>query len=251
MGLVLIFGATATSPATAVEPPALPTCENVRHAVVTDVDETLTTADSELWKQVLVNPAYNPLERPDASEMLAAYAAKGYWIVYVTARPEQLQLRDGRTERKATNDWLDAIGSPRTGDRSMTFLAPDVFSGLLPRGYKGEVVKSLQASGFSVDYAYGNASTDFQAYADAGLPLERTFSIGELAGYDGTTAIAGDGYSDHLASHLPAVQAVCDPEATPPGPDASCPLVSYDGIIPWLLNRILHIPVQAHDLACH
>lgn len=252
VAIVLVGGVSAAIAASAPSD-ALPTCDVARHVVVTDVDETLTTSDLENVRQLL-DPSYDQKERADASETFSAYRAKGYWLVYVTARPEPLVLRDGRPYRQATLDWFDAHGFPHPEDASSTYFAPDPFSGLVPRSYKGEVIDALQDAGFEVDYAYGNASTDFQAFADAGIPLDRTFSIGKLAGWGGTTPILDGGYTGHLATFLPTVPAVCDPLSTPPGDPSQCPPVQYDGLFPWLFSDLLaafHVTIPSHVLPCH
>ncbi len=53
--------------------------------LVTDIDETLTTLDSEFLAQ-LADPTYVPEMRPDANTLMQGYYALGYRILYVTAR---------------------------------------------------------------------------------------------------------------------------------------------------------------------
>lgn len=254
--VAVLMVAAATAAVTAASPAgatAMATCDVERHVVVTDVDETLTTSDAENLHQIL-DPSYDQKQRADASATFEAYHDKGYWIAYVTARPETLVLRDGRPYRTATDQWFSAHGFPHPDGVSDVYFSPDLLSSLLPRGYKGEVVKALQAAGFQVDYAYGNASTDFQAYADAGLPLDHTFSIGKLAGWGGTTPITGGDYTDHLATFLPTVPSVCDMATTPQAGPATCPPVQYDGLLPWLfrgLFALLGKQIPSHVLPCH
>lgn len=252
---LVLLCATATAGATAASPAAATaaTCDVERHVVVTDVDETLTTSDVENLHQIL-DPTYDQKERTDASATFQAFHDKGYWIAYVTARPETLTLGDGRSYRTATDQWFGAHGFPTPENLSEVYLSPDLWSSLIPRGYKGQVVKALQAAGYQVDYAYGNASTDFQAYADAGVALDRTFSIGKLAGWGGTTAITGGTFTDHLATFLPSVPVVCDMGATPPGGPSVCPPVQYDGLLPWVFRDLLahlKVPIASHVLPCH
>lgn len=225
------------------------TCTDVRRAIVTDVDETLTTADLEFFFAYL-NPRYDPAERSAASKMLRAYADRGYWIIYVTARPDGVWLSDGRSIRRSTQNWLTAHSFPMSRDRTMVYLAPDILSALIPTGYKAAVIKALKSEGFEFDYAYGNSDTDFMGFKIGGIPLDRQFSIGKLAGYGGTRAIVGNGFDDHLASHVTAVTPVCNPAITPQGTDASCPSVPYDGVFAWLISEWLGQPVRSHKLSC-
>ena len=56
--------------------------------------------------------------------------------------------------------------------------------------------------------AYGNGSTDIQAFEAGGIPKERTFILGSNGGDQGTVAL-GDDYVAHLADIVgepPAVQ---------------------------------------------
>lgn len=77
------------------------------------------------------------------------------------------------------------------------------------RVYKTSAIDDFRAEGYSVDCAYGNAQTDAQSYADASVPLDRTFMIGDLAGIDGTVAIDADGYSRHISDFVDQLPAAC------------------------------------------
>ena len=52
-------------------------------AVVTDIDETLTTSDDE-WLSQMGDAEHDPAMRPAANELIQAYADAGYEIVYIT-----------------------------------------------------------------------------------------------------------------------------------------------------------------------
>ena len=65
------------------------------------------------------------------------------------------------------------------------------------------LLKHLLATGeWDIVAVYGNAQSDIDAYADAGIPLETTFIIGPLAGGGGTQPIDGGDYTDHIASFV-------------------------------------------------
>ena len=185
-------------------------CTDEFPAIVTDIDETLTLSDEEFAMQ-LADGNYDPLERDDASAMVNAYADLGYRVLYLTARSETFTTGvTNETAREVTERWLDEHGFPYGGDDTMLVLAPSVVVGDATTAYKAGAIADLQAEGWRFDYAYGNADTDFAAYEDAMIGKDVTFSIGELAGTDGTTAIPEDGYTQHLADHLPTVPPVCD-----------------------------------------
>lgn len=176
-------------------------------AVITDIDETLTTDDNEFLHQI-VDPDYDPEMRPDANTLMVTYAALGYRIFYVTARGDDLFLLDGTSATDATTHWLDAHGFPRSdGD---TFLANGVgaFSSAAA-DYKTGVVTDLQDAGWDFVYSYGNADSDITAYQAAGLPEDTMFLVGDLAGtISGTVPVpTSDAYTNHYADWMSGVPA--------------------------------------------
>lgn len=173
-------------------------------AVVTDIDETLTTLDSEWLKQIF-NSRHDPAMRPDANTLMQGYADAGYHIFYLTARGELLRLLDGTSARQATKTWLKKHEFPFEDDD--LFLA----SGLAAideeaATYKQAVVEDLMDQGWYIAYAYGNALTDIEAYKAAGIPDDRIFLVGKLAGQQGVSPIpTSEAYTEHLESFLPTV----------------------------------------------
>jgi phosphatidate phosphatase PAH1 len=188
-----------------------PSDECVDRAVVTDIDETLTTTNAE-WLAQFQDPTHDPEERPDASTLMQRYAELGYRVYYVTARAEELELPDGRSARAATEDWLEAHGFPV--EEGCLYLADEVsLGGDETVEYKAAVMEALQAEGWGFEYAYGNADTDIAAFREAGIPDDRIFHVGWTAGeIAGVVPIPDDdAYTSHLADHLPSVpDAACD-----------------------------------------
>jgi hypothetical protein len=190
---------------------ALPPCRPEGPAVVTDIDETLTVSDEEFVRQ-LTDGTYEPLARPGGPELFTAYAERGYVVVYVTARSEEMVLAGtGESARDATERWLETLGFPMA--RARVALAPTnaEVAGAPAQAYKTGVLRDLQAEGFAFTCAYGNALSDIQAYADAGIPKDSTFIIGPHAGTENTIGIEGDGFAQHAAERLLEVPAVCAP----------------------------------------
>lgn len=192
-------------------------------AVIFDLDGTITTADLELAGDVVVYTvdstsellfelAGSPLSKSQwlfglerltdepeayegAFEVAHHYAEQGYLPIYLTGRP---YLFDA-----VTRGWLDAHlpAGP-------LFTTKDVEDSMPHRvtAYKRAHIDALEALGVRVQAAYGNADTDVCAYAQAGLPLERTYIIGAHAG------AACDGYAPPRAltdypSHLAELRA--------------------------------------------
>ena len=179
-------------------------------AVVTDIDETLTTGDEE-WLAQLLDPGHDPQQRPDAAALMRGYDELQYTVYYVTARGEATELADGRTAREATRDWLDAHGFPIADGR--LFLAPG--NGAIDDAaveYKAGLIEELELADWTVHWAYGNAETDVEAYQQAGIPDDLIFLVGELAGEMGVVGIPDeDAFVQHALDHLPTVpEAVCE-----------------------------------------
>lgn len=173
--------------------------------LVTDIDETLTTLDSEFLTQIF-DPAHDPAMRPDANTLMQAYHDLGYRIVYLTARGEYLYLVDGTSARDATTAWLTAHGFPFDPDD--VYLANAVYE-LDPAGFKTGVVEGLQADGYTVEWAYGNATTDIEAYQNAAVADDHTFLVGSLSDTAGTYGVNpisdADAYTNHHASFMSTV----------------------------------------------
>lgn len=179
---------------------AIPAC-----AVVTDIDETLTTDDLEFVYQV-ADPDHDPEMRPDANTLMNAYADLGYTIVYLTGRGEGLSLSDGTSARDATGAWLEAHGFPWT-DTNLYLSDSDLgLSGEEAHVYKADVLTGLVAEGWNFPFGYGNAEADIEAYQDIAVP--EIFLVGELAGTMDVGAIPDDeAYTAHLAAFMGSVPA--------------------------------------------
>lgn len=158
--------------------------------IVTDIDGTLTLSDDELTTQ-LGDPTYVPQHYADAPEMVQAWIDKGYRAVYLTARPHPL--------RSLTRPWLDDFEFPY----GPVSTAPELVFGGTAADYKADFVNRLQNDlGWDVVVAYGNAGSDIDGYEGAGIPKDRTFIIGPNAGDEGTVAVTGDGWTDHIVDFI-------------------------------------------------
>ena len=185
-------------------------CVDELPAIVTDIDETLTLSDEEFLMQ-LMDGNYDPVEREGGAALIGGYADLGYRIMYLTARSETFMVQGtDETAREATERWLEEHGYPLDPDTTVLVLSPNVVVGDATQTFKADALMTQQAEGWRFDYAYGNATTDIGAYADAGIDLAATFIIGEHAGEGGTVAIDGEGWVEHTAEQLPTVPAVCE-----------------------------------------
>ena len=185
-------------------------CTDELPAIVTDIDETLTLSDGEFLMQIN-DPTYDPVEREGGSALINGYADLGYRILYLTARGENVDIADtDETSHEITVRWLMEHGYPLDPDSTMVVLAPTLLIGDAAQTFKGDQLTELEDMGWRFDYAYGNATSDIGAYADAGIDKSETFIIGQHAGEDGTVAVDGEDWLAHTAERLPMVPAVCD-----------------------------------------
>jgi hypothetical protein len=170
------------------------------HVVLTDIDGTLTTSDTELFLQIL-NGSYVPAAYPSATDLTTAHAGKGHIVVYATGRPNYLTGK--------TREWLTqlgfALGPVRLAPGVAEALPTDTGVGT----YKRDFFTSLTGKGLVIDLAYGNATTDIFAYSGAGVPADRQWIIGTNAGMSGTNAVM-----DSWAARVGEVQAL--PAVTQP-----------------------------------
>lgn len=157
--------------------------------IVTDIDGTLTTDDSEILKQI-ADDTHVPAMMTAADRLTQAWAAKGYPVVYLTARPHGF--------RPESRGWLADLGFP---DGPLITAnggpAADVYKTLWLK-------RMIQDFQWNVVSAYGNADTDITAYANAGIPKDHTFIVGPLAGNSGTIAIPNMDYTQHIATFVAA-----------------------------------------------
>lgn len=194
----------------AVASDSLSSCSDSKIAVVTDIDETLTIADEEFLPKQIQDGTYDPVEREGAHELFQRYAGAGFFILYLTARPETLIIEStGETAREITARWLDEHDFPRA--RSELVLAPEVVAGDTARAYKADALVMSESDGYEFMFAYGNADSDIAAYADADIAKDHTYIVGDLAGAEDTVPIESEGYTRHIEHHGPQIPAVCIP----------------------------------------
>jgi len=149
------------------------------HVVVTDVDGTMTTSDTELWQELLDGDDV-PEAYPSAQALTRAHVERGHVVIYLTGRPYWLL--------GITRGWLDgqgfAPGPVHVTDSNADILPTDGSVG----AFKAAWLADLAAQGYVVDLAYGNATTDIFAYEARDL---EAWIIGDHAGERGTHAVTG------------------------------------------------------------
>jgi hypothetical protein len=150
-----------------VAPPGTP-------MLVSDVDGTLTASESAFVKAVFIGADVKP--HPGAAASLREAAARGYQIVYLTARGDRFT--------DETRHWLGTHGFPRGPLRLVPALI--VKPGAATIAYKQRVLRGL--AGFRIAAGVGNRKSDVAAYTAAGVPADRIFV--KLPEYDGELGTA-------------------------------------------------------------
>lgn len=147
-------------------------------AVVFDIDGTLTPKPS----------AYSTA-RDDAARAALLYADNGYKIIYLTARRKIFQF--------VIPGWLKKNGFPE-GSIQVTQTSAD---GSDHAAFKERLLEEYQQNGWHFIAAYGDSSTDFEAYSAVGIDKDRVFALrraGEGSCQPGIWALCLDSWSNHL-----------------------------------------------------
>lgn len=155
--------------------------------VVFDIDGTLT-------KDTLSNSPH-----PGAVDAVKAYKAKGYAVVYLTARWKPVQ-------ELYTRAWLALNGFP---DQPL-YMSPSLLvSDSATVKFKTSALATIEAGAPEVKYAYGDSTTDFQAYGNAGVAQSNVWALkrsGSSSCEPGVWNACLPNYTGHLAyiNGLPA-----------------------------------------------
>lgn len=161
--------------------------------IVFDIDATLTTSDSSLVGQSvseILGGNLLPEARDGALDIVnLRHGQHGYELLYLTGRPYLLD--------SLTRDWLIQLGFPA----GTVHLTDDVSNSWPSEGqvgdYKADFLFSVIDAGFTIDMAYGNATSDIYAYERVDIPKDVTFILGEHGGESDTVAL-GEGYLEHI-----------------------------------------------------
>jgi phosphatidate phosphatase PAH1 len=131
--------------------------------LVSDVDGTLTSSENAFLETIALGT--EPDAHTGAARAYDTTTAKGYQVVYVTARGNQYTT--------ATREWLAHKFFPRGPVR----LSPSFLT--LPGGdtvdYKTQTIAALVAAGLEAAVGVGNRASDITAYTVARVAADRIF----------------------------------------------------------------------------
>lgn len=164
--------------------------------VVSDIDGTLTSSEQASWTEAFGGSP--PAANNGSADAITALSRKGYFIFYLTARPEFFVQK--------TRDWLESKGFPiGIVHTSFSSIGETGSAGI---AYKtGELAALKAATGLTPTYGFGNTETDTNAY-EAGkiTPAANRYF------YKYMTDLKGGTYHDDyslLASGFEALPVVC------------------------------------------
>jgi hypothetical protein len=162
--------------------------------VVSDVDGTLTSSETAEYPALLTGSL--PAAQPHAADALSMLAAKGYHVVYLTARPEWLTGR--------THEFLTQNGFPPGVVHTTTGLTGA--NGSAAAAFKSGELTLLQRHGHAIRWGFGNKPSDTDAYEAAQInPLDHRVFLRVDDAHGGRRIEA---YSDILPA-VTATPAVC------------------------------------------
>lgn len=156
--------------------------------VVFDIDGTLTS-----------DPLSNA-PHPGAVDAVKAYKAKGYSVVYLTARWKPVQ-------ELYTRAWLALNGFP---NQPLYMSSSLLVSDSSTIKFKTETLAKIESGTPEVKYAYGDSSTDFVAYANAGVLQSNVWAL-KRSSSSSCQAGAWNACLPNYTGHLPFINAL------PPG----------------------------------
>lgn len=153
--------------------------------VVFDIDGTLT-------KDTLSNSPH-----AGAVDAVKAYKAKGYAVVYLTARWKPVQ-------ELYTRAWLALNGFP---DQPLYMSSSLLVSDSATVKYKTTTLAKIESGAPEVKYAYGDSTTDFQAYANAGVAKSNVWALKRAGSSSCESGVWNACLVDYVG-HLPYINAL-------------------------------------------
>lgn len=147
-------------------------------AVVFDIDGTLTP---KVWAISIA--------RDDAASAVLSFASNGYKIIYLSARPRFLQ--------SGIPGWLKENHFPEG-----SIQVPQTSTDSSDHGaFKKRILEEFKRNGWRFFAAYGDSTTDFEAYSAVGIDKDHVFALrraGDDACQPGIWAKCLNSWADHM-----------------------------------------------------
>lgn len=191
-------GAATTAP--------LPRCDDQPHAVVFDLS-SLSIGTQEIGKWI-ANVDYDMMVRPGAVELTNAFRTRGYRIVYLTALASNMTIGpDSVPLSSAIAGWQQRHGFP-TGEGTH-LLMWDQANFADANTFRIDAMVRLSLDGIALDFGYTDDENDVRAFRNAGMPVERIFTIQGSAGTPGTDGVRTDDLVAHKTLVVDPLPPIC------------------------------------------
>lgn len=161
--------------------------------ILTDIDATLTTADSEMTYQMFNDLEHVPPKIEDSDLLCQTWAEKGYMMLYLTARPDEYGAW--------TRIWLREEGYPFGPMETATGFVNGSSAATYKAAFTARILDDL---GWVIHFGYGNAESDVDGYTAGGLPAELIYTVNEAAldgGYGGSNPLPNS-YTEHISEFV-------------------------------------------------
>jgi hypothetical protein len=184
----------------------LPSCADTAHAAVFDLS-SLSIGTQELAKWI-ADFDYDMVVRPGAVELVNAFVARGYRIVYLTALASNSTIGpQGSAMSAEITNWQRRHGFP-TGEGT-TLLMWDQENYADANTYRVDAMVQLTLGGTALDFGYTDDENDVRAFRNAGMPVERIFTVQGSAGSPGTAGVPQQDWVAHKATVVDPLPPIC------------------------------------------
>jgi hypothetical protein len=191
-----------------VEPSStdLPACDDAPHAAVFDLS-SLSTGTQEIGNW-LADINYDMVVRPGAVELVNAFRVRGYRIIYLTALASNSTIGpQGAALSAEIARWQQRHGFP-TGDGTHLIMWDQVnFADA--NTYRIDAMVRLSLDGVALDFGYTDDENDVLAFRNAGMPVERIFTVQGSAGTPGTAGVRQQDWIAHKAQVVDPLPPIC------------------------------------------
>ena len=178
IGMLVLVGCSGCAVLPVAEVPTASAAQS--KAVVFDIDGTLTPDVMDIIGV-----------RPDAAQVVQAFADRGYKIVYLSTRVKGFRGRiPGWLKRNGFPDSAIHVQETEEDDRDHA-------------KFKTRKLLEYQARGWTLEYAYGDSPTDFEAYGNVKILKERVFALqraSETSRQPGAWEECLKGWTGHIES---------------------------------------------------
>jgi hypothetical protein len=184
----------------------LPACDDAPHAAVFDLS-SLSSGTQEIGRW-LADINYDMVVRPGAVELVNAFRVRGYRIIYISALASNSTIGpQGAALSAEIAGWQQRHGFP-TGDGTHLIMW-DQANFADANTYRIDAMVRLSLDGVALDFGYTDDENDVLAFRNAGMPVERIFTVQGSAGTPGTAGVRQQDWIAHKAQFVDPLPPIC------------------------------------------